>query len=152
VLFALIKGDAALAKQHIDAVARVDDSFRETRATYLRARIAELERDIDGASRVYRALVAAEPFGYYGLIAATRLRALDAEVALPTLTIGTRPAPPPLPEDVAFFHTLGSSTTHARRSVRRSLPSGVRSTSRGSSRCTSRSGATRAPTRSYVAT
>ena len=121
VLFALIKGDAALAKQHIDAVARVDDSFRETRATYLRARIAELERDIDGASRVYRALVAAEPFGYYGLIAATRLRALGAEVALPTLTIGTRPAPPPLPEDVAFFHTLGL-VDDAREALRAAEP------------------------------
>lgn len=121
LLHALVHGDLTLAKAHVDSAGRVEDSFREERGRYLRARVLELERNVTEATSVYRALFEAAPFGYYGLASAVRLRGLGATIEPPSLALGTPPAAPPLPEDVAFYHALGLEED-ARATLRRAEP------------------------------
>jgi len=73
------------------ALRRLDEGSAAPRVRYWRARI---EPDPARSAALLQSVIAADPLGYYGLLACTRLRAAGASCAPPPLAAG--PPPPEL--------------------------------------------------------
>ncbi len=94
---------AALAKRDLDAARSALDrslpmvepgSAAEARATYFRARVAQLAGESDDARARYQAIVTDQPLTYYMLLAYGRLRAIDEAAALSTMQSAAAREPP----------------------------------------------------------
>jgi soluble lytic murein transglycosylase len=81
----LEKNDLAAAKTVLERAVAVDPRDHAwgtaARAAYFRARVAQLEGDVDDAKKRYATIVGEEPLAYYMALAYARLAALDGAAA-----------------------------------------------------------------------